>query len=443
VLNGGLEWGEDYEVSVTAWDDFSDPLNFGAGAPNPPNDITEQASNTLTLAFSTSAFNLVPMAITATPPTVNTSQQSQIEVQLSTPYAWATITRGDGMTEVFFASVQADGSGLASIDSGLLPAGVYTYRAFETPVALNAGNFLALTYGQGASFVQAPLTVIAGVGLLGDVDGDANLSPLDAVLILQYVVGTQTLTPAQFARADVDGNAVVNSLDASFILAFLAGNIDCLPLNGPCKIAGDFGAVDGSLSAVRYADEKLVKLAFSGAAVMSLQFSIDLNELGLTAEQVSFTAPEGWMTATNTEGGVVTVAMAGSAEASGFEFATIDVSGLDEAKRLNLTAVANNATLSAALEIAPVLPTEFALGQNFPNPFNPSTEISFSLPADANVTLEVYSIAGQKVATLVSQPVKAGVHTVRFDAGRLSSGVYIYRLRAGAFMATEKMTLIK
>src|SRR5690606_29869882 len=107
--------------------------------------------------------------------------------------AWATITRGDGMTEVFFASVQADGAGLASVSSGVLAAGVYTYRAFETPVALTAGNFLASTYGNGASFVQASLTVITALGTLGDVDGDSMVTPLDAVIILQYVVGSQTL----------------------------------------------------------------------------------------------------------------------------------------------------------------------------------------------------------------------------------------------------------
>jgi hypothetical protein len=320
---------------------------------------------------------------------------------------------------------------------------VYTYRAFETPVALTGANFLANTYGQGASFVQTSLTVIMALGTLGDVDGDNILSPLDAVIILQYVVGSQTLTPAQFARADVDGNAVVNSLDASFILAFLAGNINCLPLNGPCKLAVDYDAVDGSLKTVRMADEKLVKLVVSGTAMMSLQFSLDLNELGLGADDVTFTAPQGWMTVTNNVDGVVTVAMAGSSEASSFEFATIDVANLTESKRVAFTAVANNQTLNASLEIEPTLPVEFALGQNYPNPFNPSTEISFSLPVDADVTLEVYSITGQKVATLVNQPVKAGVHSVRFDAGRLSSGVYLYRLRAGTFMATEKMTLIK
>jgi hypothetical protein len=99
--------------------------------------------------------------------------------------------------------------------------------------------------------------------------------------------------------------------------------------------------------------------------------------------------------------------------------------------------------VNTVLEISPALPTEFALDQNFPNPFNPSTEIRFSLPEASAVKIEIYSIQGQKVATVLSQAMNAGVHTVRYDAGKLSSGVYIYTIQAGRFRASQKMTLIK
>ncbi|TVQ11199.1 MAG: T9SS C-terminal target domain-containing protein [Balneolaceae bacterium] len=89
------------------------------------------------------------------------------------------------------------------------------------------------------------------------------------------------------------------------------------------------------------------------------------------------------------------------------------------------------------------MPLVFSLSQNYPNPFNPATNIKFTLPETIDVRLEVYNIAGQRVATLVNSQMNAGEHVVSFDARALASGVYIYRIIAGDFVKSHKMTLIK
>lgn len=94
-------------------------------------------------------------------------------------------------------------------------------------------------------------------------------------------------------------------------------------------------------------------------------------------------------------------------------------------------------------EQSSVFPDEFSLSQNYPNPFNPTTQITYELPVQSDVTLSVYDITGQQVALLVSERVEAGSHTVTFDGSDLSSGIYIYRLRAGSTVLTRKLTLIK
>jgi len=89
------------------------------------------------------------------------------------------------------------------------------------------------------------------------------------------------------------------------------------------------------------------------------------------------------------------------------------------------------------------LPTEFVLQQNYPNPFNPTTMIRFGLPHDTNVQLEIYNLAGHRVATLLNAQKAAGYHDVLWDASGLSSGVYFYRLTAGQFRAMKKLMLMR
>ncbi len=89
------------------------------------------------------------------------------------------------------------------------------------------------------------------------------------------------------------------------------------------------------------------------------------------------------------------------------------------------------------------LPTIVQINQNFPNPFNPSTTINYQLPTNGFVTLKVYNILGEEVATLVNEEKEAGMYQVKFDGSKLSSGMYFYKLTAGKITEIKKMILLK
>lgn len=118
----------------------------------------------------------------------------------------------------------------------------------------------------------------------------------------------------------------------------------------------------------------------------------------------------------------------------------IDVSGDLNASEVTVTINPEGVTSVKGSTLAPAT---FELSQNYPNPFNPSTVIKYSVPAVSNVTLSVYNIIGQKVATLVNEVKQAGTYEVKFDASSLSSGLYIYKLETPGQTITRKMTLLK
>jgi len=89
------------------------------------------------------------------------------------------------------------------------------------------------------------------------------------------------------------------------------------------------------------------------------------------------------------------------------------------------------------------IPKRFDLKQNYPNPFNPVTNIEFDISKSGNVTLIIYNSMGQEVATLVNQDLKAGSYKYDFNASKLASGSYYYRLIAGDYVKTNKMILVK
>jgi hypothetical protein len=104
--------------------------------------------------------------------------------------------------------------------------------------------------------------------------------------------------------------------------------------------------------------------------------------------------------------------------------------------------VAFTGTVNSVTQLS-TTPGSFTLEQNFPNPFNPSTTIRFSIPQESFVVLEVFTLLGQRVAQLLQEQKPAGDYSVTFDASGLPSGMYVSRLRAGEAIATRTMTLVR
>lgn len=99
--------------------------------------------------------------------------------------------------------------------------------------------------------------------------------------------------------------------------------------------------------------------------------------------------------------------------------------------------------ISGVQQMPNSVPTKFDLSQNYPNPFNPTTTIAYSIPRGTFVSLKVFNVLGQEVATLYNGFQKAGSYKVDFDASKLSSGVYLYRLQSNSYAETKKMILMK
>jgi len=100
-------------------------------------------------------------------------------------------------------------------------------------------------------------------------------------------------------------------------------------------------------------------------------------------------------------------------------------------------------TQATAVNKIDELPVDFKLSQNYPNPFNPTTTIEFALPKAGKYALKIYNVIGQEVASLIDNELSAGYQKVTFNASRMASGIYIYRLSGNNVNMSKKMMLIK
>ena len=90
-----------------------------------------------------------------------------------------------------------------------------------------------------------------------------------------------------------------------------------------------------------------------------------------------------------------------------------------------------------------IVPVVYSLSQAYPNPFNPVTTLSFAIPIDSKVSLSIYNLQGREVSTLINSNLKAGYHSVVWNANSYASGVYFVKMVAGEYVNTQKLMLVK
>jgi hypothetical protein len=130
-------------------------------------------------------------------------------------------------------------------------------------------------------------------------------------------------------------------------------------------------------------------------------------------------------------------------EIQSYSYADLKVASGNYTYRLKQMDYDGSFEYSSEVAVDVTVPLEFVLEQNYPNPFNPSTVIKYSIPENGFVTLDVYNLLGEKVASLVNGVHEAGRYEVNFDASSLASGVYVYTISAGSFNLVKKMLLMK
>ncbi|MFH1893185.1 MAG: M12 family metallopeptidase [Candidatus Zixiibacteriota bacterium] len=338
----------------------------------------------------------------------------------------------------------------------------YTRSPACVPVTSTSLTPAGITYKDGSTV--PPIigqsiwdAVYEGTYVDGDADGNGAVDIDDVVFSIEYIfAGGQPPIPYEAGDADCSGTVDID--DVVYLIEFIfAGGSppeDCSGgKSSPSKtVVGSAGMVvidntDGgnsftlSLDADREVQAAQFEFAVSGD-VSKLEARSLIDGVG-----VFFGETDGMFKV-----GLIDIYGQNMIPAGGIDIISISYEGDGKLELVNSAAVAEGGgRLETQLNrqtTGSIIPSSYALNQNYPNPFNPTTQISFSLPKDSRVTLAVYNIMGQSVATLVDDIMQAGEHNVTWhgttdDGEPVSSGIYFYTISADDFTDARKMVLMK
>ncbi len=316
------------------------------------------------------------------------------------------------------------------------------------------------------------------MGLLGDVNLDDNVNILDILLMIDHILGRVTLTGPAFTQGDIapwtvgaplpvpDGT--INVLDLSVLQNIVLTGL--YPSGTPVykAIANQFDVVSNGLEKMSPGmDAKLTFYLTNTGIAVEIEsdkkvkgVQMELNDLrslipsniqmSSIFDQALYYQNNAFLRMLSFDGSALPI------QPGTFVLATLPFNLYDpqsiKVENIIVADENNRAMPKVEIEIrydgAPGIPLDYLLSQNFPNPFNPSTSVQFTVPKEGLVTIKVYDMLGQAVADLYSGNAQAGTYTLNWDgkdsSGKsVSSGNYIYKMVAGEFVQSKKMTFLK
>jgi hypothetical protein len=405
--------------------------------------------------------------------------------------------------EIYRGPITANGSSVDSIyvllynlqqNSGL-PAGSYdsllkvNYYVVDLPALVDTSkSSFKIDNAQGSTYQGAPVNITPSrdkfevfvtnrASSLGDVNGDGSIDILDLINVVDHILGRDSLNASEFARANIAPWTV--GAPAPTPDAFV--NVQDLAVIQNIILTGYYpsGVALNKASFIATVDEKQLNKISSSAKVklfitnagIAVKLDSDIGIRGVQLEFKNVKTEIGNMLIDSRLGGgyyhqsgdllrVLLYDQAGNAVinegdnlVANMPFDLSDPKSVS-INKIILVSINNQKIDDINVEIyysnAPEIPVDYSLSQNFPNPFNPSTSIQFSVPKTGFVTIKVYDLIGQEVTTLFAGIAERGLYTLiwngKDDNGNLvSSGSYIYRMSAndGGFVLSKKMTFLK
>ncbi|MDP2363989.1 MAG: FlgD immunoglobulin-like domain containing protein, partial [Ignavibacteria bacterium] len=333
--------------------------------------------------------------------------------------------------------------------------------------------------GTGADELLTIYNGVIGWGLLGDVNLDDRVNILDILLMIDHILGRTTLTGLAFTQGDIapwavndpapvpDG--VINVLDLSVLQNIVLTGF--YPSGTPVYkgIANQFDVVSNGLDKITPGMN--VKLTFylneSKGITVVLESIKKVKGVQIELEGLSTFIPYGTQISSVFNNALYyqandflrTLTFDGQAlafDAGEYMIAKIlyNLKNADQIGIANIIVADEDINAMSKVEVEirydeyTTVPLDYMLSQNFPNPFNPTTSVQFSVPVDGFVTIKVYDMLGQAVTDLYSGNAQAGSYTLNWDGkdnsgNAVSSGSYIYKMTAGDFVQSKKMTLLK
>jgi hypothetical protein len=368
-------------------------------------------------------------------------------------------------------------------NNGLPPGDYYKllevkYRIADLPAledsvksSIKITNAIASTY-QGFPINITPsreeLTIIARnrIGYYGDVNGDGCLDVLDIIMIVDHIIGRDSLNEEQFGRADlapwVNGNprpypdGVVNVQDLSLLQNIILSGFypDGTPING-CSytiLPKQNGENDVKVTLYIY-PQGITAYLNSNVGIRGAQ--VEFANVGDNPDEMFINTDLGhgyyqyvskMLRVLMYDRQGQKIIPSGEHMLGDIPFQITRPEDITLERILLIDEFRQPVTLNEVEIIygtPPSIPLDYILYQNYPNPFNPSTTIRFSIPDKSTVILKVYDMLGNEISTLVNEDRYRGIYNVTFNGANLASGVYFYQLRAGNFIQTKKMMFVK